>query len=426
MIATKTVSARIQDIPLLDFYIINKNNPLQKRMFQDLVIKNIKFTSYNFEQGIDTPGRFFVLEFIATELQGVHLKDYFKEQVLGEKIGFETANEINLIDFEYEKLVIENLKKYEEEKLQESKNEIITDFISLCNKWCDYTYLGSEIRAVNVREIKRIYSIPLDNSITDKIKNKADYAEIEGWLLDLKNTRIKVDSVYEKISDNYIPEAQLDLKELYKEISPQLETLIIKANAILKLYNELNGEEYVPVEPTEKPNDTTPSEDKIESIQKGYKDPKVLSISDSGVQFIVSEEGFKPAPYPDPPGQTDLWAIGYGNQTYENGKKVKPSDPPIDKVRGKEIMHHHIKHSVERELKNTINCKLSQSKFDALCSYAYNMGPWSKSPKLVGYLNRGQYSKAAEELLTATGAGGQTSQVLVDRRKREYKIFIRE
>lgn len=73
------------DLPPLDFYITNKRRvsleATESNVFQDCVIENLKIMDWNFEQGIDTPGRFFVFNFIATGFKGIHLKNYLAEKI---------------------------------------------------------------------------------------------------------------------------------------------------------------------------------------------------------------------------------------------------------------------------------------------------------------------------------------------------------
>ena len=84
LVETGVESGKIEDIPPMDFYIVNKkNNKTHKAIFQDCVVKDLKIVSWSFEQGIETPGRYFVIEFIASDFQGIHLKEYLTTQLYG-------------------------------------------------------------------------------------------------------------------------------------------------------------------------------------------------------------------------------------------------------------------------------------------------------------------------------------------------------
>ena len=63
-------SFRLSSLPLMDLYILNKRKyeKSQRLDEQDMIIKNIKFLDINFEQGMDTPGRFYVLNYIAQSI----------------------------------------------------------------------------------------------------------------------------------------------------------------------------------------------------------------------------------------------------------------------------------------------------------------------------------------------------------------------
>lgn len=99
LVETGVPSSKIEDLPIMDFYIVNKKRKYskdsQRQIFQDCVIENVKFMNWNFEEGVDTPGRFFVCEFIATGFKGIHLKEYMETQLYGSKN--ETALTPNLI-----------------------------------------------------------------------------------------------------------------------------------------------------------------------------------------------------------------------------------------------------------------------------------------------------------------------------------------
>lgn len=64
-------SFSLNSLPLVDLYILNKRKyeKTQRLDEQDMIIKNIKFLDINFEQGTDTPGRFYVLNYIAKSIE---------------------------------------------------------------------------------------------------------------------------------------------------------------------------------------------------------------------------------------------------------------------------------------------------------------------------------------------------------------------
>jgi len=95
-----------------------------------------------------------------------------------------------------------------------------------------------------------------------------------------------------------------------------------------------------------------------------------MKISAIGINFIKKEESFIAAPYLDAVG---VPTIGYGTTVYENGKKVTMKDFPITERRASELLANMLigyEAAVNKAVKKPIN----QNQFDALVSFAYNVG----------------------------------------------------
>lgn len=395
-------------------YIINKNNPTQKRIFQDLVIKNIKFTSYNFEQGIDTPGRFFVIDFIASNLQGIHLKDYVREQVFGNGIDKLPLSEINLIDIEYQEVLNKRQKELKEKEIENNIKNKLIQFIKACNLWSGYTYLGNWINPVNYKEVQQISKIQLTNEILQQIKTDEEYQQYRDWLLDQKNTRNYIDNLYQEVKYFYDQSININPTEIYDEAGRDLDMTINKTQQIIDLYSKLKGINNKPVLPNIENNLVSPSNNK-------YKHLNELTISQEGIQLIMNEEGLSNKAYYD----VDSYSIGYGTKLYEDGTPVKENDY-ISNERAKELLIYDVKNRREKILKRSINTKLSQCKFDALCSLIYNIGSFANTPNLLSAINTSQFNKAGDIMLQINKAGGVVLPTLVKRRKKERDLFLRE
>ena len=97
---------------------------------------------------------------------------------------------------------------------------------------------------------------------------------------------------------------------------------------------------------------------------------KIFSIDKKGIELIKSFEGFKPKPYLCP---AKVPTIGYGTTRYPNGLKVSLNDAPINEVQATEFLIHDVEHF---ELKVDEFCTdlLNQNQFNALVSFAYNLG----------------------------------------------------
>jgi lysozyme len=95
-----------------------------------------------------------------------------------------------------------------------------------------------------------------------------------------------------------------------------------------------------------------------------------MNIGQKGLHLIKEFEGFYPRPYKDPVG---IWTIGYGTIKYPDGRSVQPNDPPIDEKTAETFLLAEIR-GIENFLNNNLKVNLNQNQFDALCSFAYNLG----------------------------------------------------
>lgn len=95
-----------------------------------------------------------------------------------------------------------------------------------------------------------------------------------------------------------------------------------------------------------------------------------MITGNNGLQLIRDAEGLSLKPYVD----VDRFAIGYGNNFYENGTPVKLSDPPITAERAEALLKRTVS-TFEGYIKKYINVNLTQNQFDALVSLVYNIGP---------------------------------------------------
>ena len=97
---------------------------------------------------------------------------------------------------------------------------------------------------------------------------------------------------------------------------------------------------------------------------------KITKTSKNGIAFIKKYEGFKSKPYLCP---ANVPTIGYGATYYPNGQKVKLKDPAIDEKHASlllEAMLNPYEKAVDSYCRDDIN----QNQFDALVSFAYNLG----------------------------------------------------
>ncbi|EDH9820259.1 TPA_asm: lysozyme, partial [Salmonella enterica subsp. enterica serovar Typhimurium] len=79
----------------------------------------------------------------------------------------------------------------------------------------------------------------------------------------------------------------------------------------------------------------------------------------------------------------------------------------------------------ENDVSRLVKVKLTQGQFDALVSFAYNLGARTlSSSTLLRKLNSGDYAGAADEFLRWNKAGGKVLNGLTRRREAERALFL--
>ncbi len=98
-----------------------------------------------------------------------------------------------------------------------------------------------------------------------------------------------------------------------------------------------------------------------------------MTISENGISFICSFEGFSATPYPDPASGGKPYTIGYGTTVYPNSTPVSLSDAAVTTDQAKGFLEDHVNKNISGWLSANLP-GLSQNRFDALCSFIYNLG----------------------------------------------------
>ena len=150
---------------------------------------------------------------------------------------------------------------------------------------------------------------------------------------------------------------------------------------------------------------------------------KITKTSKNGIAFIKKYEGFKSKPYLCP---AKVPTIGYGATYYPNGQKVKLTDPAIDEKHASlllEAMLNPYEKAVDSYCRDDIN----QNQFDALVSFAYNLGNSAlKSSTLLKKANANPNDKTIRnEFLKWVNAGGKRLPGLVNRRTEESNLYFK-
>lgn len=148
-----------------------------------------------------------------------------------------------------------------------------------------------------------------------------------------------------------------------------------------------------------------------------------MQISPEGIALIKGFEGCRLTAYPDPGTGGAPWTIGYGWTLPIDGKPVRPG-MTIDQVTADRLLKTGLV-SYESDVLKLVKVKLNQNQFDAMVSFAYNVGSRALSTSaLLKKLNSGDIKGAADEFLRWNKSGGKVMAGLTKRRKAEREVFL--
>ncbi|HFY9976724.1 TPA: lysozyme [Serratia marcescens] len=145
-----------------------------------------------------------------------------------------------------------------------------------------------------------------------------------------------------------------------------------------------------------------------------------MNISKSGIELIKRFEGLRLKAYLDSAG---VWTIGYGWTQPVDGKKVGPGIQ-IDQATADRLLKCGVV-QFEQGVNQLVKVRITQGQFDALVSFAYNLGLRSLSTStLLQKLNDGDKEGAADQFGRWVNAGGKHLDGLVARRAAEREMFL--
>jgi len=148
-----------------------------------------------------------------------------------------------------------------------------------------------------------------------------------------------------------------------------------------------------------------------------------MQISNKGISLIKEFEGLSLTAYPDPGTGDAPWTIGYGWTQPVDGKPVKRG-MVIDQATADRLLKCGVV-QYEQGVSQLVKVPINQNQFDALVSFAYNLGLRSLSTStLLKKLNAGDKQGAAAEFGKWVNAGGKKMNGLVRRREAERALFL--
>jgi len=167
-----------------------------------------------------------------------------------------------------------------------------------------------------------------------------------------------------------------------------------------------------------------------------------VKLSKVGADLMHRYEGYRNRPYLCP---AHIWTIGYGHVLYQNQirlpmVRVQGKDVPLirkeyplrqednrvwSKQEIEELFEEDVKFFERGVLRLVPGCAGYQGRFDALVSFAFNVGTGNLQRSTVRIkANRNEWQAAGDAFLLWNKAGGKVLPGLVRRRKDERALFL--
>jgi lysozyme len=147
-----------------------------------------------------------------------------------------------------------------------------------------------------------------------------------------------------------------------------------------------------------------------------------MKLNEQGYKLIAKHEGLRLKPYLCP---ARVPTIGYGNTYYADGKRVTMQDKPITKEQAYELLKI-IADKFARQVDVVVTANVTQNQFNALVSFAYNigMGNFRKSTLLRMVNLSPQNASIRAQFMRWNKAGGVEIRGLTNRRIDEANLYF--
>ena len=142
-----------------------------------------------------------------------------------------------------------------------------------------------------------------------------------------------------------------------------------------------------------------------------------MKTSKNGINLIKTYEGCRLTAYKCPAG---VWTIGYGHTT-----GVKQGDK-ITQLQADTLLIADLE-KFEKAVTKLVKKPITQNEFDALVSFAFNVGIGNfEKSTLLRLINRGQFELASKQFERWIYAGGKPLTGLKKRRLAEKTLFFKK
>jgi len=148
---------------------------------------------------------------------------------------------------------------------------------------------------------------------------------------------------------------------------------------------------------------------------------KISVTGQKGINLIKQFEGFLAKPYKCPAG---IPTIGYGATYYPSGLKVTLNDKAITEAQATTMLMNMLK-TYEKSVDSFCRDDINQNQFDALVSFAYNVGVNAlKGSTLIKKVNKDPNDPTIRaEFLKWNKGGGKVLKGLTNRRIAEANLY---
>lgn len=146
---------------------------------------------------------------------------------------------------------------------------------------------------------------------------------------------------------------------------------------------------------------------------------KITSVDQAGENFLITLEALRLKPYPDSKG---IPTISVGCTYYEDGTRVKFTDPPITHERAMSLFRT-VRKEYEKSVAKAVKSRVNQNQFTALIAIAYNIGiPEFKGSTLLKLVNKDPNHPGIDDAFRMFRFSGG-KPILLKRRNREIKYY---
>ena len=147
-----------------------------------------------------------------------------------------------------------------------------------------------------------------------------------------------------------------------------------------------------------------------------------MKTGEKGIELIKKYEGFRSKAYLCPAG---VPTIGYGATYYPGGRRVTMNDKPISETDA-EFLLKNMLGNYEAGVNRYVRVYLNQNQYDALVSFAYNLGNGAlQKSTLLKRINADPNDKDIKRQFRKwVRAGGRVLKGLQRRREEELNLYF--